>query len=166
MLTLDPTTLFYWTLSDPFQEKTKYTVESWVKNVHSNGPGSCAAMSRTNSVKTGKASANLKNSGYGSTTRSAPALTTAGVSSCSASSVLTNSITITNAQVPQAVKVQQDTDVTIYTYDGALSDHEDTAGLKRNAALASPVKGKRCLNSQVSTFFIAISYNYTSQLLN
>ena len=102
------------------------------------GPAS-RAMSWTNSVKTGKASA--KPSGYGSTTQSTPALMSAGVSSRSASSVLTNAITITNAQVPQAVKVKQETDATIYTYDGALSDHQETAGFECDVALASPVKG-------------------------
>ena len=167
MLTLDPTTLFYWTLSDPPPEKTKYSIDSWLKNVQSKKLAS-RSMSQTNSVKTG-VTGRTSAKPYGSTAastagaRSAPALTSAGVSSRSTSSVLTNAITITNAQVPLAVKVKQDTDATIYTYDGALSDHEETAGLERDAAIASPVKGKRRLNSEVSTFLIAILNNTSSQ---
>jgi hypothetical protein len=152
MLTLDPTTLFYWTLSDPPLKKTKYSVESWAKTIPFNARPSSRAPSQTNSV-TGKTAKSVKS--YGSSGRStAPALTRTGVSSRSASSVLTNTITITNAQAPQTVKIKQDTDA-IYTYDGALSDCEETAGVERDAAFASPTKGKRRLDSEVSTLFIA-----------
>ena len=142
MLTLNPTTLFYWTLSDPPAKKMKYSVESWAKSIPSNAKPASRPTSQANSVKTGKSSTNR----YGST---APALTSA--SSRAASSVLTSAITITSAQDP--AKIKQDPD-SIYMYDGGLSDHEETAGVERDAAYASPIKGKRRLNSEVSTFFI------------
>ena len=142
MLTLNPTMLFYLTLSDPPPKKMKYSVESWAKSIPSNAKPASRATSQANSVKTGKSSTNR----YGSTT---PALTSA--SSRPAGSILTSAITITSAQVP--VKIKQDPDA-IYTYNGALSDHEETAGLERDAAYASPFKGKRRLNSEVCTSFI------------
>jgi hypothetical protein len=145
MLTLNPTTLFYWTLSNPPPKKMKYSVKSWEKSIPSNAKPASCTTSQANSVKTGKSTTN----GYGSM---APALTSA--SSHPASSVLTSTITITSAQVP--VKIKQDLDA-IYTYDGALSDHEETAGLKCDAAHASPTKGKRHLNSKVSTLFIILN---------
>jgi hypothetical protein len=145
MLTLDPTTLFYWTLSDPPPKKMKYSVESWAKSIPSNAKPASRTASQANSVKTGKSTTN----GCGST---APVLTSASLRP--ASSVLTSAITITSAQVP--VKIKQDPDA-IYTYDGALSDHEETAGLERDAAHASPTKGKRRLNSEVSTSFIILN---------
>ena len=67
---------------------------------------------------------------------------------------------ITSAQ--DYIKFKQDPD-SIYTYDGGLSDHEETAGVERDAAHASPIKGKRRLNSEVSTFFIMM-YELMSRL--
>jgi hypothetical protein len=124
----------------------KYSVESWAKNITHAKPAN-----RANSVKTGKASTIGTGRRLGST---APALSASG-SSHPASSVLTNTIIVTNAQVPQTVKINQDTDA-IYTIDGGLSDCEETAGVERAAAIASPVKGKKRLSSEVSIFFIML----------
>lgn len=150
MLTLDPTTLFYWSLSDPPSKKMKYSVESWAKNIANANPAS-RATSRANSVRTGKASTTGTSKRHGST---APALSASG-SSQPASSVLTNAITVTDAQVPRTVKINQDTD-TIYAHNGAISDCEETAGVERDAAFASPNKGKRRLNSEVSTLSVML----------
>ena len=145
MLTLDPTTLFYWTLSDLPPKKMKYSIKSWVKSIPSNAKPASRTASRTNSVKMERLTTNSYNS-------MAPALTSA--SSHPASSVLTSAIMITSTQVP--IKIKQDLDA-IYTYDGALSDHKETAGLKHDTAHTSPTKGKRRLNSEVSTSFIILN---------
>ena len=148
MLMLDPTILFYWTLSDPPPKKIKSsTVETWAKSI----PSSAKPVTSWATVKTGKSSTNSHSS-------SAPALTRA--SSRPTSSVLTGDMAITSAQ--DYIKFKQDPD-SIYTYDGGLSDHEETAGVERDAAHASPIKGKRRLNSEVSTFFIMM-YELMSRL--
>ena len=147
MLTLDPTTLFYWTLSDPPAKKMKYSVKSWVKMIPTNAkPASCAtsrascATSRANSVKTGKASTVAGSGKRHSSTTSTPTLMSANTLSCCA-------ITINDhSQLSQAVKIKQNHDVdAIYTYDGALSDCEEITGIECNAAHASPIKGRRHL---------------------
>ena len=121
MLTLDPTTLFFWTISDPPPKKMKYSVESWAKYIPSNAkPASCAPSQ---------------------------ALTTASSRSAT-SSVLTSAITI-SAHVPLKIKQEPDS---VYTYDGGISDREETSGVERDAAHASPIKGKKRLTSEVSTF--------------
>lgn len=137
MLTLDPTTLFYWSLSDPGPKKMKYSVESWAKTVPSGKPASRA----TDSIKTGKSSTSK---------RSVPALTTSRSKNTTAStaSVLTADIAITTNKIPPAVKIQQDKDA-IISFDGGLSDCEEVDGVERTAALASPIKGKRRLDSEV-----------------
>jgi hypothetical protein len=147
MLTLDPTTLFYWSLSDPPPKRMKYSVETWAKTIPSNAAS--RSTSQANSVKTG-ATAKRNASASGST--GTPALMSSRSQAPSSTSVLTNDITITNAQVPEAVKIKQDTKA-IYSYDGALSDHEEITGVERDAAHASPVKGKKRLNSEVSVHY-------------
>jgi hypothetical protein len=143
MLTLNPTALFYWTISNPPPKKMKYSVESWAKSIPSNAKPASHTPSQANPATMRKSSSSNH---YGST---APALTSATSSSCSAaSSVLTSAITITSAHVP--VKVKQDPD-SIYTYNGGISDHKETAGVERNAAHASPIKGKKHLTSEIST---------------
>jgi hypothetical protein len=130
MLTLDPTTLFYWTLSDPPPQKIKSsTVETWAKSI----PSSAKPVTRKSSTSC----------------HSFTALALTSASSHATSSILTSNITITSAQ--DHIKIKQDPD-SIYTYDGGLSDHEETAGVERDAAHASPIKGKRRLNSKVSNF--------------
>lgn len=140
MLTLDPTTLFYWSLlSEPPPKKMKYSVESWAKTIPSKAKSASGPTSRANSAKTGKARS----------TGTAPALINSRSQATSSASVLTSAITITNAQVPE-VKIKQDKGA-IYSYDGALSDNDEITGVERDAAHASPVKGKNRLNSEVST---------------
>lgn len=144
MLTLDPTTLFYWSLSDP-PKKIKYSVESWAKTIPSNAKPASRATSQTNSVRTGKLSTG-KRSGP------APSASRSQATTTSSASVLTADIAITNAQLSQAVKIKQDPG-TIYTYDGGLSDCEEVDGVEREVALVSPVKGKRRLDSNVSVYY-------------
>ena len=82
MLMLDPTILFYWTLSDPPPKKIKSsTVETWAKSILS----SAKPVTSQGIVKTGKSSTNCHSS-------TILALTSA--SSHVTSSVLTSDITI------------------------------------------------------------------------
>ena len=141
MLTLDPTTLFYWSCSDPPPKRMKFSVESWVKANSSNAAS--RTMSQANSVRSGKTSTR---------TGTAPALMSSWSQAASSASVTTSSISITNTQVPKAVKIKQDKNV-IYSYDGALSDNEKITGVEHNAAHASPIKGKKRLNSKVSAHY-------------
>jgi hypothetical protein len=145
MLTLDPTTLFYWSLSDPPSKKMKFSVESWAKTVPSKAMSANRPTSHANSVKTGSTG---RRSGSRGT---APALTSSR-SQGGSSSILTSAITISNAQVPEAVEIKQDTDAN-YTFDGAISDHEEITGVERDVALASPIKGKKRLNSEVGVYY-------------
>jgi hypothetical protein len=145
MLTLDTTTLFYWTLSDPPSKKIKYSIESWAKTIPSNIKPASRVPSLANSAKTGKSSINRS----GESARSAPALTSAS-SRADSCSVLTSEITITSAHHDVPVKVKQDSN-SVRLYDGGLSDHEEMTGVERDAAHASPIKGRKRLNSQVST---------------
>lgn len=152
MLTLDPTTLFYWTLSDtpePPPKKMKYSVESWAKTIPSSAKPSSRATSQANSVKTGKLGSIRNGSALASASRSQATIS-------SSASVLTTDIAVTYAQVPQAVKIKQDKDA-IQTYDGGLSDCEEIAGVERDAALVSPIKGKKRLDSGVSVRHCDIS---------
>lgn len=144
MLTLNATTLFYWAISDPPPKKLKYSVESWVKTIPSNIKLTSHTPSLANSVRTGKSSINHYST---ASTRSAPALTSAASSYATSSSVLTSEITITSAHCDIPVKVKQDTD----SIHRGLSDHEEITGIKRDAAHASPIKGKKWINSEVST---------------
>jgi hypothetical protein len=141
MLTLDPTTLFYWSLSDdPPPKRMKYSVMSWAKDIPTKASTS-RVSSRTNSVKTSFSKPN---------TATAPALTNSR--SQASASVLTSAISITNSQVPEGIKIKQDPDA-IYSFDGALSDNEEITGVERDAAHASPFKGKKRLNSEVKYLF-------------
>lgn len=147
LLTLDPTTLFYWSLvSEHPSKRMKYSVESWAKTIPSkatSGSSASRPTSHANSARTGKASSTGRRPGS-----TAPALISSRSQADSSASILTGAITITNAQVPEAVKIKQDT--AIYTYDGALSDNDEIMGVERDAAHASPFKGKKRLNSEVS----------------
>ena len=146
MLTLDPTTLFYWSLSDPPAKKMKYSVESWAKSIPSRAAS--RSTSHANSVKTGKTSSAGKRPGSESL-GTAPALMSSRSQAASSASILTSAITISNEQVPESVKIKQDPDA-IYSYDGGLSDNDEITGIERDAAHASPIKGKKRLNSEVS----------------
>jgi hypothetical protein len=128
MLTLDPYTLFYWNLSDPPAKKVSYSVESWAKSVPSNAKPPSRAPTVTSS-------------------RSVPSLTNAS-SRSTGRSVLTDTIAITSKAAP-AVRIKPDPDF-IDIHDGGLSDHDETRGRERDAAVFSPPKGKTRLNSEVS----------------
>lgn len=75
--------------------------------------------------------------------------------------MLTNTITITGKRAP--VRVKSDPDSTIDFHDGALSDHDEIRGQERDAAMLSPPKGKKRLNSEVSLSQTNYISNYMIQ---
>jgi hypothetical protein len=133
MLTLDPSTLYYWNLSDPPTKKFKYSVESWAKSVPVNAKPPSRAPSHTNTAT--------------STSRTLPSLTN-GSSRSTSRSVLTDAIAITSTAAPR-VQIKPDPDF-IDIHDGGLSDHDEIRGRERDAAVFSPPKGKTRLNSEVN----------------
>ena len=125
MLTLDPSTLFYWNLSDPPPKKLKHAVESWAKSIPLNAkPPSHAPSSHVT-----------------------PSLTH-GSSRSTGRSVLTDAIIVTS-KVARPAQIKPDPDF-IDIHDGGLSDHDEIRGRERDAAVFSPPKGKVRLNSEVS----------------
>lgn len=151
MFTLDQTTLYYYSLSDSTSngnskgEKFLSGINSWAAAIPRNGPPSSKATSKTGTGKTGTSKTGTKSS------RSIlPPLTEATTRS-STNSVLTKNITIYQ---PAPVKVKLEAnDAQINIVDGALSDEDETYGIKRDTAVASPPKGKKRVTSSVSNIF-------------
>jgi hypothetical protein len=133
MLTLDQSTLFYWTLSDTSLQKRRYkdAIKEWASDIPDSAKPVSRAPSRTTQTKSIAG-------------RSAVPSLTSGTSRSSAPSVLTNDITR-----PDAVKVKAEPKIALY-FDGGLSDCDETIGKEREAAVNSPPKGKKRVTSEVS----------------
>jgi hypothetical protein len=144
LLTLDQSTLFYWTLSNASQEKRiSSKINKWA-----------AAIPAT-----------AKPTFQGSTSRSTssraksdiPSLTS-GASRSSAPSVLTDDVKIISYQASNAVKVKGEPVPELSMYDdGGLSDNDEIRGEEREVAINSPPKGKKRVTSEVS-FFVELSF--------
>jgi hypothetical protein len=139
MLTLDPSTLFYWNLSNPPAKKLKHSVQSWANSIPVNAKPPSRAPSHANTVTTTKSGTSRINA--------VPSLTYAS-SRSTGRSVLTNSIAVTHTG-PPPVRIKPDPDY-ITIHDGGLSDHDEIRGRERDAAVVSPPKGKIRLNSEAS----------------
>jgi len=129
MLTLDATTLFYFSLSDTYTSaKDKHhntgLVSNWAAKVHWN-------------VK-------LVNKPISGQSTSTPALTNSRSQSRippSMHSALTNNVRIND-------QLDKDGDVEIIN-DGGLSDRDEIKGQEYEFAIKSPPKGKKCVTSSV-----------------
>lgn len=123
MLTLDHSTLFYWTLSSETSHKRKRcsTIKAWASAVNPN--------SRVTTSSSKSASSHV------------PSLT--GASRSSVPSVLTKDVKIISH--PSSLKVKSEPGVTLSLNDrtGGLSDNDETRGDEREAAINSPPKGKK-----------------------
>lgn len=131
LLTLDHTTLFYWTLSDAALNKKSRSsaVKEWASAVPRDEP-----PSRARSVA--------------SHTRTATPSLTSGASRSSAPSVLTDNVKIIRA--PDVVKVKSEPVPTVFLDDnGGLSDNDEMKGEEREVAIKSPPKGKKRVTSEV-----------------
>jgi hypothetical protein len=149
MLTLDKTTLYYYFLSDDStSNKRKFSagINEWAESiVNASKPTS----------KASKSNKSLKSSKSSSRSASVLPLSTNVSSRPSADSVLTKNITISQA-VPAPIKVEtNDHDGAILIVDGGISDEDETKGFERDAAVASPPKGKKRVTSTVSNINIS-----------
>ena len=146
LLTLDESTLFYWTRSDASSTKRKRSsvIKEWVSAV----PTNCRTKSRSQVLNSTSSTANTD----------IPLLTCGTSDRSYAPSVLSNNIKIFSHQSrasdigkvkaePQAVPA-----LSIYN-DGGLSDNDEIKGEEQQVAINSPPKGKRQLTSKVFYFF-------------
>lgn len=157
MFTLDHSTLFYHTLSDalPNKRKRDEAIQQWSSDI----PTGNKPVSRTINSVISRAR---------STT---PSL--AGNTSRSSASILTDNIKIISHKTSKMAKVKPNPMSSVEIYDnGGLSDNDEMRGEERQAAFASPLKGKEQATSNVrknllfdkrSNFSIAIS-NLLSKL--
>ena len=128
MLTLDETTLYYWSLNSPDESHKKGLITDWTSSVNSFAP-----------------SQNPKNKSIAKSTNSrVPSLTNASTRS-SSKSVLTDTVMIT-ADRKNSRQSAQEPNVKI---SGGLPDEDETNGEERDVAISSPVKGKVRLTSTV-----------------
>lgn len=150
-MTLDQSTLFYWTLSDTSLHKrqNKDAIKDWASGV----PVSAQPVSRAPSHTTQTKSI---------AGRSAIPSLTSGTSRSSAPSVLTNNVRIVGHRIrPDSAKVKPEPEP---EHGGGLSDYDETKGNEREAAINSPPKGKKRVTSEVSVSFL-LSNNYLCNLI-
>jgi hypothetical protein len=136
-LTLDQSTLFYWTLSD-VPRKWSSAINEWAS----------AIPSRSKSTLQGPKSTSSR------TTSIIPSLTAgSSASRSSAPSVLTDNIKVISRQSSDQVevKVESQADVISLSDEGGLSDCDELDGKEREAAINSPPKGKKRITSEVTS---------------
>jgi hypothetical protein len=127
MLTLDTTTLFYFSLSDAAaKDKHSGLISEWAAKVPRNAKSSNKAISGRST--------------------STPSLTTTGVTHSSRApstrSALTNNVKI-------STQLDDEDEVEILD-NGGLSDKDETRGKEYEVAVQSPPKGKKRVTSSVS----------------
>lgn len=135
-LTLDRCTLFYWTLtSEAVHKKQKHSaVNEWALQIDNAKPAFRAPTSRSVSSRAKSSISSLT----GGTARL----------STSASSVLSKNVKITSHQSLDSAKADPPPDLASHV-NGGLSDNDETKGEERMAAINSPPKGKKRVNSEV-----------------
>ena len=146
LLTLDQSTLFYWTLSDASQKKQKHSskINEWAATIPATAkPTFQAPRSTSSHAKSG-----------------IPSLMS-GASHSLAPSVLTDDVKIISywASNPVKVKAEPVPELSMYD-DGGLSDNDEIRGEEQEVTINSPPKGKKRVTSEVSLFsFIQVSYD-------
>ena len=139
-LTLDQSTLFYWTLSDVPHEMS---IDDWVSEI----PLTQAPTAPTRPNSTATVVQDPKSTSASGRTKSAIPTD----SRSSAPSVLTNNIKVISHQSSNQVKVKAETQADVLSLsDGGLSDNNELGGKEREAAINSPLKGKRRITSEVT----------------
>ena len=129
MLTLDETTLFYFSLYSFPESTARGKVKDWTSRVNDFAPH---PTSKTNTTSSSRSKSQI------------PALTTA--STHSSRSVLTDDIVITGRNYDTGAG----SDV---NWLGGLEDENETYGEERDAAASSPIKGKIRLVNTVSRYY-------------
>ena len=145
LLTLDETTLFYWTLSDlSLSKKRKHceTINDWAAGVPDNAaPTSRGAPSRTTTTTARfKSGVPSLTTGTSRSRSSVPSVRTHDVKNVSRRSVTSGEV---KAKPRELIAVMS---------DAGLSDNDEINGEERLVAINSPPKGKRRVTSDVSLF--------------
>jgi hypothetical protein len=142
-LTLDESTLFYWTLSDaaadPSHKKRKHisAINKWASSIPAKST-SKAAKSTT--------------SGRAKSDTVVPSLTSGTSGRSYAPSVLSDEVKIISQHSGSSglVKVEAEPASALDIYsDGGLSDNDEIRGEEREVAINSPLKGKKRITSEV-----------------
>ena len=144
-LTLDESTLFYWSLSDASQAHTKQkhlsAIDKWASAIptSSTKPSSQAPKSTSSRVKT-----------------EVPSLTSGSSGRSYAPSVLSDNVAIVSHH-SDAVKVKSEHAPALSLYNnGGLSDNDELKGEEQEVAIKSPPKGKKRITSEVFFFFLSL----------
>jgi hypothetical protein len=150
-LTLDRSTLFYWSLSD-VPRKRGSAINEWASAI------STGTQSQDNLKSTlqGPKSTNSRTNSTGII----PSLTGGG-SRSSAPSILTDNIKVISHQSSGQVKVKveaQADGVISLSDEGGLSDNDELGGKEREAAINSPLKGKKRITSEVTSHHFHFKY--------
>lgn len=145
LLTLDESTLFYWTLSDAASQAHK-------KRKHSSAVSKWATAIHTSSTST-KSSSQAPKSTSSRAKTDIPSLTCGTSGRSYAPSVLSDNVKIISHQSSDAVKVKAERVPALSMYNnGGLSDNDEMRGEEREVAVNSPPKGKRRITSEVFFF--------------
>ena len=131
LLTLDHSTLFYWTLSNPSagdKRKRNDAINEWNAAVPNIKPTSGLRAARTSRGRS----------------ESAAPSRMSGAGRSSIPSVLTESVKIVNrSRTPALAEVKPEPTAEMCLHDeGGLSDYDEMRGDEREDAVASPIKGK------------------------
>ena len=143
MLTLDPTTLFYLSLSNEYtkdQDSGLLDVEKWAASVQRGSKPISRVGARSNS----KSTPSLTHTSTSNPARSSGSTDLARLSgpSCpSARSALTNTVKVTGGSDDSEVEIIE---------AGFLSEHDETVGEEREFAMKSPLKGGKHVSNSVS----------------
>jgi hypothetical protein len=128
LLTLDQSTLFYWTLSDTSQKKRK--INEWAAAI----PTTAKPTFQAPRITSSHAKSNISS------------LSTSGTGCSSAPSVLTDAVKIISyrASNPVKVKAKPVPELSMNVYDdGGLLDNDETRGEEWEVTINSPPKGKK-----------------------
>ena len=141
-LTLDESTLFYWTLSDSATSHKKQisAINQWASAIPTNSGTKSTVTAPKSTSSRGKADI--------------PSLTCGTSQRSYAPSVLSNNVKIFSHK-PSDREVKAEPAVSIYN-NGGLSDNDEIKGEERELAINSPPKGKKRITSEVFFFFLSL----------
>jgi hypothetical protein len=148
LLTLDESTLFYWTLSNsdaPHKRQKLSAINKWASAI-SRTAGTQAESSMPRAPKSRLSST----SGRAKTDIPSLALASSTSHRSYAPSVLSNDVKIISRQSSNVAKVKAEHAPALSVYNnGGLSDNDEIKGEEREVAINSPPKGKRRITSEV-----------------
>ena len=150
MLTLNQSTLFYWTLSDLNVKKRKHgrAINDWASAIPSNAKPASHATSQVSRAPSQMA--------HNRRSILPPPSLTSGTSGSTAPSVLTNNVRIVSHMAPASAKVIPEPIDTGVDSNVGLSDNNEINGNEQEAAVNSPPKGKKHITSDVFFFFLIL----------